>query len=328
MRITNYTDLPEPIVNAIRQDYQSTPDRYSITTIEQGVREVLLSRRYEDQLEMDAADGIWALLGRLMHKVLEEAKETSSQLKEEFITLAFPYYKGKGFLAFGEIPNKDDIVERVITVSGQFDLYDESSKELTDYKLTSSWSYVFGGKAEWRKQLAGYAWMMKTLGFPVERGQNIIVYRDWNRGVMMRSKDYPRRACQVIKYEFRDQEFEAAYNNIIAKFADILKYENTPDDQLPVCTNEERWAKETTFAVMKKGRVKAMRVLKSEPAAVAYMAEKGGDEVVMRKGESTKCKHYCSCNHFCSFWKENYEAEEIAEEAAAQALLAQPEGEE
>lgn len=320
MKVTNKENLPQPIVDAISNEYTTTLDRYSITTIEKGVREVLLTRRHEKELEMDASDGMWSLLGQLMHKVLEEAQEEANQLKEEFIMIPIPYYKRKGFLPYGVAPEKDDVVERVITISGRFDLYDGTEKEITDYKLTSCWSYVFGGKPEWRKQLSGYGWMMRTLGFPVTKGQNVIVYRDWSRSASLRNADYPRHACQVFKYEFNDKEFVEAYNNVIEKFTAILKYENTPDDELPICSEEERWAKKTTYAVMKNGRKSALRVLNTDKEAVAYMAEKGGDEVVIRIGESTKCKSYCSCNHFCSFWKETYKIEEDAEQAIAATL--------
>jgi len=312
MRVTNHENLPTPIVSAITRDYKSTQDKYSVTTIEKGVREILLSRRHETDLEMDASDGIWALLGQLMHGIMEQAKEEDNQLKEEYLTIEMPYYENLGFLPYGSAAPADLKPSRVLCLSGKFDLYDGLQKELTDYKLTSVWSYVYGGKIEWKQQLAGYALIMNKLGFPVDKAQNVVIYRDWSKGKARGGgADYPKRAVQVIKYSFIEKDFEDIYNLIVAKFGEILKYESTPDDELPVCTEAERWAKQTTYAVMKKGRQSALRVLFSMEDATVYMSQKGGDEVVVRPGESTKCMDYCNCCKFCNFWKEHCQEENV-----------------
>jgi len=309
VKITNNKNLPITIVRAMENDYSHTKDKYSITTLEKGVREILLARRHEDELEMDASEGIWALLGQLMHKLLEEVKEGDDQFKEEYITMEFPFYKNKGFLGYKEVPEKTDIVEKLLFISGKFDLYDYVNKEVMDYKLTSTWSYVFGAKEEWEKQLAGYGIILKHHGFPVDKAQNIILYRDWSKGKSFRGGNYPKESFQLIRYNLTEESFASAYNFIVEKLSELVKHENTPDDELPFCNERQRWAKATKYAVMKKNRVSAVRLLNSRQEAEDYMIQKSGDFIVERLGESTKCLHYCSVCKFCNFWKDNVKEE-------------------
>ena len=58
------------------------------------------------------------------------------------------------------------------------------------------------------------------------------------------------------------------------------------------------------YAVMRKGRKTALRVLDSQEEAEAYRAEKGGDYIEERKGEDKKCIDYCLCCRKCDYWKQ------------------------
>ena len=77
--------------------------------------------------------------------------------------------------------------------------------------------------------------------------------------------------------------------------------ESLSDDALPVCSPEERWEKPTTYAVMKKGRKSAVRVLDNEVDAEQMAADKGaGHYVEVRHGESARCVDYCPVNTYCN----------------------------
>ena len=93
----------------------------------------------------------------------------------------------------------------------------------------------------------------------------------------------------------------------------MISYENIPDDDLPMCSEEDRWYTGDKFAVMKNGRKTALRVFDNEEEANTYMAENGGDYIEQRKGEDRKCKDYCLCCHFCKYWNEHYREEETKE---------------
>lgn len=307
MKITNLTNLPAPIVNAVQSDYKATKDKFSITTLEKGVREILLARRHEDELESDVSDMIWALLGQLMHTVLEQSQEGDNQLKEEYLTVEIPLYKG-GFLKSGQkFDNKED--EKIVKkyyISGRFDLYDYNKQQVIDYKLTTVWSYVLGGKSEWKDQLAGYGWMLRSIGFPVTSAQNILIFRDWRQSEFFRDPaKYPAKSCYVIDYKYTDADFDKAYDRLIDALTEIVKYENTPDDELPVCSPEQRWEKPAVYKVMSKGRKTSHRNLPTREEAEQWMQDNNkGEYIVEVLGESTKCLRYCSCCQFCNYWKE------------------------
>ena len=56
----------------------------------------------------------------------------------------------------------------------------------------------------------------------------------------------------------------------------------------------------------KTGRKSALRVLESEEDARNWLHEnshKGGDEIVHRPGENTRCDTYCDVKGFCQQYK-------------------------
>ena len=76
---------------------------------------------------------------------------------------------------------------------------------------------------------------------------------------------------------------------------------------------EERWKKNDTWAVKKKGQKRAIRVLESEHEAEKYInwhdetdtayIKKTDLEIEFRCGEHTRCGNYCSVADFCNQYK-------------------------
>ena len=87
----------------------------------------------------------------------------------------------------------------------------------------------------------------------------------------------------------------------------LKSYQNIPDGQLPICTEKERWRKDTAYAVIKKGGKRAIKLFDNEIDASIY-ANKNNAEVEVRYGEDTRCLGYCPVNQFCSYYKEKYNA--------------------
>ena len=80
----------------------------------------------------------------------------------------------------------------------------------------------------------------------------------------------------------------------------------TPDDDLPICTEEERWVKGHEWAIKRVNRKTAMKVFRqdkgeSEADAAAWIASKANTEgysIDWRPGESTRCQQ-----RFCLAWQ-------------------------
>ena len=76
------------------------------------------------------------------------------------------------------------------------------------------------------------------------------------------------------------------------------------DDDLPICTPHQRWQRGGQFAVMKKGRKKAVRLLDTQEQADIMVERGGGDFVEQRPIEYVRCERYCNVNRWCRFFKD------------------------
>ena len=81
------------------------------------------------------------------------------------------------------------------------------------------------------------------------------------------------------------------------------------DDELPLCTSEERWATKNTYAVYKGENKRAMKVLTDMQEAEAFveaMTNQYPDfklTIQTREGKDKRCTDYCSVNKFCSYYQ-------------------------
>lgn len=287
MIITNKLNLPESFVNMAKQDYIFADNEYRVTSLLKGIRETILERRHNNEIEQDVSDMIWLLFGTAVHGILEHQTEGDNEIKEERLKIPFGDY----------------------TLSGQFDLYNAETKTITDYKTASVWKVIFGDFTDWKRQLLIYAYMLKTIGFDVEKGEIIAILKDHSKRDSKIKDNYPSLPVQKIAFNFTDKDFIEIEEFLKNRFAEIAEAEKLPDDELPLCTPEERFNSGDKYAVMKKGRKTAMRVLDSMEEAEAWQAGNGGDFIETRKGEDKKCKDYCSACQFCNYYKEEVQNE-------------------
>ena len=283
MKITNSLNLPNSFVEMAQSDHQVAPNAYRVTSLLKGIRETMLGRRHE--VTQDVSEMIWMLFGTAAHNVLEHQQETDTQIKETRLS--------------------EEINGRIIT--GKFDLYDEATEKITDYKTCSVWKVIYGDFTDWRRQLLIYAYLMTKTGFAVSKGEIVAILKDHSKRDAKFKKDYPLLPVRVISFNFSDDDFTEIENWLIEKVEQIKQCEQLADNDLPLCTQEERYNDGDKHAVMKKGRKTAMRVLQDEAEAVKWMANNGGDFVEIRKGEDKKCNDYCSVCQFCDYWQKNHE---------------------
>jgi hypothetical protein len=282
MIITNKLNLPKPLVDMAQSDYTFEPNEYRVTSLLKGIRETILERRHQDEIEQDVSDMIWLLFGTAVHNVLENHQEGDQEIKEARL----------------KVPIGDYIL------SGQFDLYNADTKTITDYKTCSIWKVVYGDYSDWRRQLLIYAYMLQSIGFPVEKAEIIALMKDHSKSQAKIKADYPKQPVRKITFTFTEKDFAEIESWLHQRFEEIAKAEKLPDDELPLCTPEERFNKGNKYAVMKKGRKTALRVLDSMEDAKYWMATNVGTFIEVRKGEDKKCQDYCSVCEFCNYYKE------------------------
>ncbi len=276
MKYTNKYNLPDAMASALSSDRYSQPGRISVTGLISPPRIFQLKQRHRDELEEDVSERVWTLLGSAIHDVLDRADTDGIQ----------------------ETRLSAEILGWEVT--GQADLW-EAPGTLSDYKITSVWSVIRGIKPEWAAQLNCYAYLYRRcLGKPVIKLQIVAILKDHSRGRAKQGGDYPPIPAMVLDVPVWPDERVEKY--IEGRVQAHQEAEKLLDAELPLCTPEERWDRPTTWAVMKKGRKSAVRVLDNAEAAEAMAAEKGsGHSVVERPGTSTRCENYCPVAEFCDY---------------------------
>ena len=297
MKITNKLGLPDMLVRAVEKDYTYQDKRYSITSLLDPDRVLMLKRRYNDVIEQDISECIWMLFGTVTHYALE----TGIELKEnEYVEKHLEYTFENGYTLSG-------IVDHI------FDYID-------DYKTTSVWTVIYGSNNEhWKKQLQMGAYLFyKDSGKWMNKGRIIAILKDWNKKDAYKD-DYPKQPVAVIEFDLGTPEEIEEW--ILDRFETIRIVEKLSDMNLPMCSSEERFNKGDTYAVKKIGNKTAMKVHKTLEEAEEHLANlenkyPGVYEIEHRKGEDTKCLNYCQCNKFCPYYLMNYDNDikEIHEE--------------
>lgn len=300
MHITNRLNLPEPFVAAATSDHEYAEGRYSVTDLLGGTCEAILKRRHADEIEDDVADRVWAIFGSAVHRILQDAQEAPDQLKENWIA-----HQLDGGL-------------RNYWLSGIFDLYDDATGTVTDYKTASVWKVQMGDFEEWRKQTLMYCWLLQQIGFDAWTGQIVALLKDHSIRKARTDKDYPQHPVFIISWRFTKADLEGIEDYIYRWFRQVSCMEDLPDDLLLTCSDSQRWHKPDTFAVVKDGNKRAARVLEDLDAASALcdqLAEKTGKphHVEHRIGEDTKCDSYCSVAEFCPYVRRMREAAAAAD---------------
>lgn len=280
MIITNRLNLPRAFEHMCAQEYECAPNEYRVTSLLKGIRETMLERRHHREVEVDVADMIWLLFGTAVHSILERQPEGDEELREERIKVPFDGY----------------------ILSGKFDLYCGKQMKITDYKTCSVWKVIYGDYADWRRQLLIYAWMMRRIGFEVNTGEVVAIMKDHSKRDAKIKADYPQYPVRVIQFHFAPKDFMEIEQWLKDKFAEVKRCEALPDDELPLCTPDERFNSGDKYAVMKKGRKTALRVLDTREEAEAWMAVNDkGDYIEVREGEDKKCIDYCRVAPFCNY---------------------------
>jgi hypothetical protein len=284
VKITNHFNVPEPLVALARKEYYSKGKAdYSVTEIMSPPRIQRLKRKYWDDMEQDVTDMLWSMLGSALH-VVAERSEVIDHLNEERL--------------FMEIDG--------VTLSGSIDLQQhvKGGVALKDYKFTSVWA-VMNDKPEWEQQLNVYGWMVhKIKGVDIKGLQICAILRDWSTRKAQTESGYPQAQIQMVDIPIWSFDKTEKYVHERIELHKESKVQADWDEELPECTEEERWMRTTTYAVKKEGRKSAVRVFDAQEDAVKLIEESEDKKklsIEVRKGEPVRCTgNYCGVNKWCS----------------------------
>jgi len=305
MKTSNKYNLPLPLYRAMEMgDYKSEPDRISITNLINPPLIRYLTDEYWEEIEEDVSDRLWALLGKSIHLVLEKYGYLVDEKKElklgeeiqgyNYLTKKERRLKSKKEKTEKrpsiEIEKKFEIQNGKWTIVGIADLVDNEVFSIEDYKVTSVWSFLLGEKIEWERQLNCYAYLARESGYKVNKLFINAILRDWQVR-KSNEKDYPE--IPFLRREIRLWKPEEQKRYIQER---LSLFEKAPKQ----CSDEEKWKHGGNFALMQRGRKKALKIFNNQED-FAHINLMQGQYIEERPAEFTRCKDYCRVSKFCPY---------------------------
>lgn len=280
MQVTNKLHLPAAFVHAVSTERHNAPGCYSATTLNKGAKEIVLTDRHYDEIEIDAADNVWAVWGTAVHSIFENEKD------DNFHEESFKVAVGNSY------------------VTGKVDSYDMTNGIIYDWKTASTWKIQFNDFTNWHAQGMTYAWLLTKSGLEVKKCRFVALLKDHSKSKAKHDASYPQSPAYIYEFAVTPEELAKAEARIVAKVKEIENAYKLGDDDIEPCTADERWADGEKWAVMKNGRKTAIKLFDNEADAEAYAGELGNSHYVEhRPAVSRKCADYCTCCDYCNFYK-------------------------
>jgi hypothetical protein len=285
MKLTNKYGIPQTFMNVLeRPTYSKGKAHISATQLLNSPKIVALTRKFDDQIEQDASEMVWSIFGSAVHNVLEHGKD-DNHLVEERIHAEFDGWHITGAVDL-QILNPDGV-------------------DVRDYKTTSVWA-AMNEKPEWEDQLNVYAWLVeKVKKVPVTSLGIVAILRDWKERESKQKEGYPEAPIKELPIKLWSMEERTAYIESRIALHSSCDFALETDGDLPDCTPAEMWEKPTTWAIKKKGGVRAFKVYETEEHAKEAIANMDKVyEIEVRKGERTRCENYCPVSPYCQQYRD------------------------
>lgn len=218
--LTNNLNLPEPLYRAIANDpYDAGECDISVTRLISPPRIVALTKTHKDAIVEDVADRLWATFGQIFHILMERMGDSGRYLTEDRLFVDMAGWR----------------------LSGQFDLYDLQTCDLSDYKFVGAYAYkmaVKGDKPEWGQQLNVLRYMLfKTKGHLAKTLTITCALRDYSKRMkdVLPAANIPYEVWSVDRAEdFIEERIRA--------------HQEAQKGNLPLCTDDERWLRSGVYA--------------------------------------------------------------------------------
>jgi len=281
----NVDALPAPLRIAVQHDAYDggVATDISATSLIDSPRIKRLQREHKDKIQEDATRRVMALLGTTWHSLME-ANAPSGWIVEK----RFYANTQRGLVASGAI----DALE---PVGDKFNIRDY--KVLTSWKAKKLANLQPNDDEQFIRQLNIYAWLISKNGMTPHKLYVDALIRDWMDG---KSKDadypdYPTMSYEIPMWPLDETE-EYIERQLDGHFG----------DELPRCTDEERWLRDSKYLVRKVGAKRNARVFGTEAEANEWAANAKGDyEVLFESGEAIRCeRNFCGVAEWCDQYNE------------------------
>lgn len=284
-------------------DYSDDPNVISATTLLKPVRQIILAGRVpQEDVNIDLTQMISNRMGAAIHDGIERAwlNVAKSGALEK---LGYPAGMRQRIVV-NPAPEMDvsDLLPVYLeqrahrqlngfTISGKFDFVGNGRVE--DFKTTSVWTAMSGNSDEkYILQGSIYRWLN-----PKIITQDVMaiqwLFTDWNRAEAARNPAYPQGRHQEKLYLLKSVNETEAF--IARKLALIQQYWNSPEEEIPECSDEELWRSEPVFKYYKnpQSTARSTKNFDRQQDAMARYIEDGSVGLIKEvPGQVRACK-YC-----------------------------------
>ena len=316
-RLTNTTGISLSMAVWLAEDlydHNDDPNTISATALIRPIKEIILSARVpvSDSVE-DIAGRIASRIGTDVHTGVENAWLNS--YAQSLSALGHPQ---KVIDLVRINPTDQDLqsaenrgVELIpiymekrshkkvgnFTISGKYDFVSEGTLE--DVKSTSTFTYVNkSNDAKYRLQGSIYRWLNPTI---ITEDTMLIqyVFTDWKAMLAKTDKSYP--SSKVLAYPITLMPMGDTNRYVTKKVVMIDNLRDSPETDIPACTDEDLWRTKPTFKYYK-NPAKRTRSTKNfttlHEANSRLIDDKSVGIVVEVPGEVKACR-YCSAFSKC-----------------------------
>lgn len=304
---TNNSNIALPLaVFLATDDYDYEDNVISATTLLKPIRQIVLSQRLnKEDVAVDISNLVSSRMGTAIHTAIEKAWLNPSKALAD---LGYPPKLIERIKVNPDIVNKGDIPVYMekrsykqvgkYKVSGKFDFVAEG--KVQDFKSTSVFTYLNQSNA-YKYSLQGsiYRWLNPDI---ITQDTMTIhyVFTDWNKMEATRNKDYP--ANRVLSQQYTLMSVAQTDSYVKSIIANIDKYKDVPEAELPYCTDEDLWRKPTVWKYYKNPNKleRSTKNFESQSDALVQYVKDGSVGIVKEvKGQVVACR-YCSAFALCS----------------------------
>lgn len=316
-KFTNVEKVPLSLAVFLATDnYQegiSIPDSLkgmpilSATTLLKSTRQIILSQRLpEEEQIIDISQLISSHMGKAIHAGIEHAWK--SNYKQALADLGLPERIIKNVAINPTNPTDVDMPvymeQRAFklidgyVITGQFDFVIDG--RLEDFKTTSVFSATNPKKeADYIMQGSIYKWLNPEI-INADTMCIQFIFTDWSSAKVKIDPNYPKQKFLTKEYPIKEPKETERF--LKSKIQEIKFYQDKPESELPLCTDEELWRSEPVWKYYKNPNKldRSTKNFNNKHDAYIRLAEDGNVGIVKEvPGKAIACK-YCSAFPICT----------------------------
>jgi len=311
---TNNTDIPLSLAIWLCNDdydYSDDPNTISATTLLQPIRAIVLALQNQGlESSGDISSLIPSRTGTALHSAIEFAWDDLAKVKKALVSLGYPKEVADKFIIN---PTEEELTPESIPVY----MEQRSTKKVGEYTISGKYDFVLNGRLEDFKSTGAYSYVMQSNNTKyIQQGSiyrwlnpNIItddiiaiqyLFTDWNKLESIKNPKYPKKKLLEQQFQLMSvNETDVFVTNIINK---IKEFRDSPQEELPKCTQEELWVDPTVWKYYKnpKNTARSTKNFDNPNDAYTRLSTDGNvGKVVEVPGKVRKC-NYCSVANICT----------------------------